>query len=143
MGTFILKRKLYTVYDETDALKRMKDSDILAQQQKQAPGYGDVARTTLTGVVAGGAALGGAGAIKNTLGGGGFSGMAKGFKSGGKMGAVLGGVGAAAYALHNRNKQLEDNSFYNRRLDYAQKQARRRERIDWKNNMTQRDGYSY
>ena len=39
----IIKRKLFTKYDDTDNLKRMKDSDILAEKPKQAPGYGSVA----------------------------------------------------------------------------------------------------
>ena len=38
MGKFILKRKMFvsatTRYDDTDNLKRMKDSDILAEQEK-------------------------------------------------------------------------------------------------------------
>ena len=50
----IIKRKLFTKYDDTDNLKRMKDSDILAEKPKQAPGYGSVA-----GAALGGAALGG------------------------------------------------------------------------------------
>lgn len=143
MGTFILKRKTYSVYDETDSLKRMKDSDILAQQKKQAPGFGNVAQSAAGGAVAGAAALGVGKAISNTMNGGGFKGAWNGFKSGGKMGAVLGGIGAGMYALHKRNQQVENNSFYNNRLEYAQKQAKRREKIDWRNNMTQRDGYSY
>lgn len=143
MGTFILKRKTYTVYDETDSLKRMKDSDILAQQKKEAPGFGNVAQTAATGAVAGAGALGVAGTIKNAVNGGGFKGAWKGFKGGAGTGAILGGLGAGAYAMYKRSKQVEDNSFYNKRLDFAQKQARRREKIDWKNNMTQRDGYSY
>ena len=49
----IIKRKLFTKYDDTDNLKRMKDSDILAEKPKQAPGYGSVA-----GAALGGAALG-------------------------------------------------------------------------------------
>ena len=42
-----------------------------------------------------------------------------------------------------RSKEQADNEFYNRRLEYAQRQAKRREKADWKSNMTQRDGYSY
>ena len=143
MGTFILKRKTYSVYDETDSLKRMRDSDILAQQKKQNPGFGQAAQTAATGAVVGAAGLGVAKGISNAFNGGGFKGAWNGIKSGGKMGAVLGGIGAGMYALHQRNKQVENNSFYNNRLEYAQKQAKRREKIDWRNNMTQRDGYSY
>lgn len=31
----IIKRKLFTKYDDTDNLKRMKDSDILAENQNR------------------------------------------------------------------------------------------------------------
>jgi hypothetical protein len=37
----------------------------------------------------------------------------------------------------------EDVDFYNKRLREAQKQAKRREAVDWKNNMTNREGYTY
>ena len=30
-----LKRRMYTQWDETDNLKRMKDSDILAEEKKK------------------------------------------------------------------------------------------------------------
>ena len=106
MGRFILKRKLYTVYDETDSLKRMKDSDILAQQKKEAPGLGNVAQSAITGAVAGAGALGVAGTIKNTVNGGGFKGAWKGFKGGAGTGAILGGLGAGAYAMYKRSKQV-------------------------------------
>ena len=41
------------------------------------------------------------------------------------------------------NKKRKDRTFYNDRLEYAQRQARRREKKDWKENMTQREGYTY
>ena len=137
----IIKRKLFTKYDDTDNLKRMKDSDILAEKPKQAPGYGSVA----------GAALGGAAlwwnklvlllelSGKNKAGRSLLGRMGK----GGKTGLVVGGLLAGGMALRNRNKQAENNEWYNKRLNYAQRQARRREKQDWKTNMTQRDGYSY
>lgn len=133
-------RKLYTKYDDTDNLKRMKDSDILAEKKKQAPGYGSVA----TGAI-GGAALGGAvglvgGAFTKRKPGTTFLGR---MGKAGKTGAILGGLVAGGMALRNRNKQAEENEWYNKRLAYAQRQARRREKLDWKTNMTQRDGYSY
>lgn len=136
----IIKRKLFTKYDDTDNLKRMKDSDILAEKPKQAPGYGSV-----VGAALGGAALGGtvgsvAGAFgKNKAGRSLLGRMGK----GGKTGLVVGGLLAGGMALRNRNKQAENNEWYNKRLNYAQRQARRREKQDWKTNMTQRDGYSY
>lgn len=136
----IIKRKLFTKYDDTDNLKRMKDSDILAEKPKQAPGYGSVAAGAL-----GGAALGG------TLGA--VSGMFAKRKAGqsmlgkmgsrGKTGLIVGGLLAGGMALRNRSKKAEENEWYNKRLNYAQRQAKRREKQDWKTNMTQRDGYSY
>ena len=54
-------------------------------------------------------------------------------------GALIG----AGIAYSKGRKQAEENEFYNKRLQYAQKQALRREKKDWKTNMTQRDGYSY
>ena len=35
MARYIMKRKSFTKWDETDNLKRMKDSDILAEQKKK------------------------------------------------------------------------------------------------------------
>lgn len=131
MNKYILKRKTFTKYDETDAIKRMKDSDILAEEEKKAPSFRPVLRDTALGI-AGGAALGGAlGARKNNL------------KGGAKTGAILGGLVMGAAGLRKRNHEEDDRDFYNDRLRYAKRHAKRRERIDWKSNMTQRDGYSY
>nr|DAV74148.1 MAG TPA: NADH dehydrogenase [Bacteriophage sp.] len=136
----IIKRKLFTKYDDTDNLKRMKDSDILAEKPKQAPGYGSVAGAALGGAALGGTVGSVAGAFgKNKAGRSLLGRMGK----GGKTGLVVGGLLAGGMALRNRNKQAENNEWYNKRLNYAQRQARRREKQDWKTNMTQRDGYSY
>lgn len=133
MGKFILKRKTFTKYDETDSLKRMKDSDILAEEKKKSPGYGGVLRDTALGV-AGGATLG---AITGTF-------RKKGtLKGDAKTGAILGGLVMGTAGLRKKHQDDEERDFYNRRLEYAQRHARRREKIDWKSNMTQRDGYSY
>lgn len=136
-----LKRKLYTKFDDTDRLKQMKDSDILAEKKRQAPGYGELATTTAGGVVAGAVAGGLIGGTRGLFNKGGS--MIKGAGRVGKIGAVLGGVAAGAMALKKRDKEAKDNQFYNRRLEYAQRQAKRREKIDWKQNMTQREGYTY
>lgn len=121
------------MYDETDNLKRMKDSDILAEEKKKAPSYRGVLRDTALGV-AGGAAIGGAlGAFRK-------SGTLKG---GAKTGAILGGLVMGAAGLKKRNKEEEERDFYNRRLEYAQRHARRRERMDWVANNTKREGYSF
>ena len=141
--TFKLKR--FTKYDETDNLKRMKDSDILAEKKKTAPGYGSVISNGLGSAIAGGAAGLGAGAITGLATGKGARLATAGTKAAryGKVGALIGGGLLAANALRKRNKEAADNQFYNNRLEYAQRQAQRRERKDWKANMTQRDGYSY
>lgn len=153
----IIKRKLFTKYDDADNLKRMKDSDILAEKPKSAPGFANTAGATLGGAAIGGTlgAIGGA-FKKNTIANGSNAasvGVAGGSKAapgffkrmykGGKKGMILGGLVAGGIALHNRNKQVEENEWYNNRLEYAQRQARRREKKDWKTNMSQRDGYSY
>ena len=145
MARYILKRKSFTKWDDTDNLKRMKDSDILAEEKKKQPGYGSV----MSGSV-GGAAVGGiTGAIA-----GGLSGLGLGKKGAiistagssasklGKLGAVGGALLMGGKALKDRNDQAQNNNFYNKRLAYAQRQAIRREKKDWKSNMTQRDGYS-
>lgn len=140
MGTIYLKRKLYTQWDETDNLKRMKDSDILAEQKKKGPGYGSVLSSTaggaLAGATVGAAALG----IKHGLN---KTGFVNGLKKGGKYGALVGGTIMAAGALRRKGKADRENKFYNNRLEYAQRQALRREHADWHSNMTQREGYSY
>ena len=144
MARYILKRKSFTKWDDTDNLKRMKDSDILAEQKKEAPGYGNVASKSVGGAITGAAALGTAGAASGLL--------KKGARlatvgSRLKTGATLGAIGGALYlggkALNKREAQSKETQFYNKRLKYAQKQAMRREKKDWKANMTQRDGYSY
>lgn len=144
MGTYRLKRKTFTKYDDTDNLKRMKDSDILAERHKKPTTTGTkIATTALGGALVGGAGLGvGLGAraaIKNRS----LSAGVRALKRGGKVGLIGGAAVGTALMLHQRGKEKSENEFYNRRLDYAQRQAMRREKADWKANMTQRDGYSY
>lgn len=135
----IFKRKVFTKYDDTDALKQMKDSDILAQEKKKAPGYGGVAAAAATGATVGAAT----GSIMNafrkkpgtTIGGR--------MMKGGKYGALAGGIAMGLMAANKREKEAKDASFYNKRLNFAQRQARRREKKDWNTNMTQRQGYTY
>lgn len=137
-----LKRKTYTVYDDTDNLKRMKDSDIIAEKPKSP----SITPGAVVGSAATGLATGfGTGALvgaftKNKVPGSSF--LSK-MKRGGMKGAVAGGLLAGGIALSNRNKQKKENQFYNDRLEYAKRQALRREKADWKQNMTQREGYSY
>ena len=139
MATYILKRKTYSVYDETDNLKRMKDSDILAEKKKEAPGMGDVAGKALGGAVLGGTVGGVAGLASGIGKGAAMKNMGK----YGKLGAIGGAALLGGLALKNRNENAKETNFYNKRLEYAQRQALRREKKDWKSNMTQRDGYSY
>lgn len=139
----ILRDKNFTLYDETDNLKRLKDSDILAEKKRPTHNLGQVATAGVTGAIAGG--LGGAvvGSVGKAIKGRTVNGMGKNFISGGKTGMLLGaGLAAGATYLKGR-KQVNENAAYNKRLKYAQSQALRRERKDWKTNMTQRDGYSY
>lgn len=146
MGTIYLKRKLYTQWDETDNLKRMKDSDILAEKKKKGPGYGSVISSSVGGALAGatvGATYlgikGGLSSKKGQV----MNGIGQGLKKGGKYGALVGGSLMALGALNRKNKADKENKFYNNRLEYAQRQAQRREHADWHSNMTQREGYSY
>ena len=144
MATYKLKRKVFTRYDETDALKRMKDSDILAEQKKSSPSLMGPATQAVSGAATGagvGALALGAKGLGNA--GSRWSSALKGVKKGGIAGAIIGGTIAGSMALSKRNKEANDTDFYNKRLDYAQRQARRREKADWNSNMTQREGYSY
>lgn len=121
------REKLYSQYDETDALKRIKDSDILAEKKKSnKEAYKKILMDTATGAGIGAIS----GVAKNlydvakhgkplNLGGS--------LKSGGKIGALVGG---AVGFLRNRNT-LKENGFYNDRLETAQRYAKRRERRDW------------
>lgn len=143
MAVYRLKRKSFTRWDETDNLKGMKDSDILAAKDKKLRDYGAIGRTA----VVGGAAGLGAGALLGTVAGAGkgswLKKRGKGLVKGSKHGLILGAAGGAAYALLKGRKTAEDNAFYNKRLKFAKQHALRRERKDWNTNMTMRDGYSY
>lgn len=138
---FILKRKTFTQYDETDRLKEMRDSDILAEKKKKAPGYGSVANAAAGGAIVGGTVGVVTGGAKGLFKKGGS--MMKTAGKYGKVGAIGAGLAAGYVALNKRNKAAKENQFYNDRLEYAQKQAARREKKDWKTNMTQREGYTY
>lgn len=141
---FTFKRKLYTRYDATDNLKRMKDSDILAEKPKDVNNFTGVARNAITGATAagvGGLALGAARGL--TVKGSRLASAGRLAGKYGKIGAIGGALVGAGLTVSKNRKQAEDNQFYNERLAYAKRQALRREKKDWKTNMTQRDGYSY
>lgn len=135
----IFRIKQFTQWDDTDRLKAMKDSDILAEKKRG----NSTARGMASGALTGAAVGLGAGVVTGALSGKGITGRAA---TAGRFGrnAAIGGavIGAAAGYLKNR-KEAKENRFYNQRLEYAQRQAIRREKKDWKTNMTQRDGYSY
>jgi hypothetical protein len=147
MGTFVLKRKTYTVYDDTDSLKRMKDADILAEKEKSVnylPVVTKAATGAGIGALSAGAVAGAHGLLRNK-GKWGFSlgRAAKAGKKGLLGGAIAGASIIGGLALHKKANEQEEASMYNKRLRYAQRQAKRREKADWKTNMTTRDGYSY
>lgn len=135
----IFRQKEYAMYDQTDRLKQMKDSDILAEQKRptSASDNTSLAKAALAGGTIAGI---GAGVMNGRV-----------FKTGaGIKGAIAGAGLAAGYNIYKnmtRSKEekqrYKDNEFYNRRLEYAQRQARRREAADWKNNMVNRTGYTY
>lgn len=141
MATYKLKRKLFTQWDDTDNLKRMKDSDILAEKKRRASAA-PIAKGTGFGAAVGGAIGGLSGALLG-LKGGGLKSAGKGLAVGSTAGAMAGGALGGAAGTFKTAKEANANRFYNRRLDYAQRQAIRREKKDWKSNMTQREGYSY
>lgn len=144
MGIYRLKRKSFTKYDDTDNLKRMKDSDILAEKKKTpaTTPYHTVAATLGGGLVGGALGAAGNAAFGRKVAKGGAK-FGKRFVKGGKVGILAGAAIGLSTMSARRNKEQADNEFYNRRLEYAQRQAKRREKADWKSNMTQRDGYSY
>jgi hypothetical protein len=122
-------------YDETDSLKKMKDSDILSQKKRS--------NSNLNAKVAGTAA--GVGGV--AYGAGRLAGALKGKPGVGKVLGVAGGITSALLAgsavKHSQRDQRKQNSFYNDRLEYAQRQAVRRENRDFRDNMTFREGYTY
>lgn len=140
----IVKRKNFSRFDATDNIKRMKDSDILAEKAKRETDYKGIASAGMGGAV-GGALLGSTIGTVRGLGqkGSRLTAAGKGFKAGAGKGALIGGALAAGVTYMKGRKQAEENRFYNERLRYAKSQALRREKKDWKTNMTQRDGYSY
>lgn len=144
----ILRNKQFTQWDETDRLKAMKDSDILAEKSRSTTSAGSMIRSGVAGAALGGLTAGGVGAAMALRGGtaaagGRLAAATAGARPAALAGAAVGaGIGATVSWLKNRKKNNE-NRFYNQRLAYAQRQALRRERKDWKTNMTQRDGYTY
>lgn len=128
------RQKIYTQWDQTDQLKQMKDADILAEKKRSntSMNLGTIKNTAM-------------GAGTGALVGGVIGGLKKGgtFRGGAKKGALLAGAATGIASMIGNREQKKENEFYNSRLEYAQRQALRREKKDWKNNMTGRDGYTY
>lgn len=131
----VFRIKNYTQWDETDNLKRSRDSDILAAQKKKTTDWGKVGKSSLVGA--------GIGAVANNAMGffnKGFRGLGMGRT---KWGAAIGGALGAGIGYASQGKQRSEANFYNNRLEYAQRQAKNREQRDWRNQMTRREDYSY
>ena len=62
----ILRTKNFTKWDDTDNLKRAKDSDILAEEEKKKPGIGKIVSAAGAGAIAG-AGAGAAGHIASKI----------------------------------------------------------------------------
>ena len=140
----ILRSKNFTKWDETDNLKRAKDSDILAEEEKKKPGVGRIVSAAGAGAITG-AGIGTVGhlaaRITKRLGKGETKRLAeklvkRGGKKNIKLAAELGAAALALGATNKRQKEVEEINHYNERLRYAKKQAQRREKKDWANNMT-------
>ena len=110
-----LKRRMYTQWDETDNLKRMRDSDILAEKQRQTTDYGAIARGAAAGTVAAGTAGAVFGAGKGVFNPGSVgaasrvSGLGKGISKYGKLGMAGGALIGAGIAYSKGRKQAEEN----------------------------------
>ena len=124
--------RLYTRWDTTDQYKGMKDSDLLAEKKKS--NLGTYVKSGKTGVI--GAGLG---AISGAIAGARRGGVIKGAKAGAAIGGALGVAGGLA----STHKEREDNRFANNRLSQMKYQAQRREKKDWRNQTTHREGYTY
>lgn len=124
------RERRMSAYDSTDALKNIKDSSILNKEKR-----GGLTNSKLAGIgAASGALLGYAGRPSSA---GKLSKLA-----GGTKGALIGaGIGIGAGILRDSNKERKENNFYNRRLKEAQREAKRREKMDWNEKIHGRMSY--
>lgn len=136
----VIRFKTFSKYDETDRLKKMKDSDILEENFKETPGVSlkEAARNVLTGALVGGTV----GKI-NELTGNKLNLSDTDWKNTLKKGAVAGGIYAIGKDLYRKSAEGDEVDFYNKRLRQAKKNAKRREKSDWINNTLNREGYTY
>ena len=136
----IIRYKTFSKYDETDRIKKMKDSDILAEEYRETPKVGlkEATRDLATGAIVG-SLIG----KVNELSGNRLGLSSTDWREAGKKGAILGGLYSIAKDLYRKHKYGEEVEFYNKRLRQAKKNARRREKSDWLNNTLNREGYTY
>lgn len=123
-----------TDYDRYNSLRNMNDADVLAEEKRKNPySFGKAVGTTALGTTAGAAI----GAATNLFRPG------KSVGRGAKSGAILGGLGSAAYAMIKRSNGRNKVDEYNSRLEDAKRMAMRRERLDWYRNQQGRTEYTY
>jgi len=131
----------FTKYDDSDEIKRLSDSDILAAKKKSnLSSYVKAARDLITSGAIG--AVSGT-ALTMIL----SKKLGISVKEAAKVGALVGSTSGAAIgtvrSLKKSEEERESNRRYNKRLDEAKYQADRREKKDWQNQLTGRDNYSY
>lgn len=136
----VIRYKTFSKYDSTDRIKKMKDSDILAEDYKKTPGVSvkEVSRDLISGAVIG--AL--AGKI-NELSGNKIKGLGTDWRESARKGILAAGAYDLAKDIYRKHRDGEKVEFYNKRLREAKKNAKRREESDWKNNTLNREGYTY
>lgn len=135
-----IRFKTFSKYDETDRLKRMKDSDILAEEYKKTPG---VSLKEVTRDLVSGAVLGGAVGKINEMTGNKLGLSDTDWRSTAKHGAIAAGVYDVLKDTYRKHKDGDEVDYYNKRLRKAKKNAKRREKSDWINNTLNREGYTY
>ena len=136
----IIRFKTFSKYDETDRIKRMKDSDILAEDYKKTPGVStkEVSRDLLAGAI-----LGAVVGKVNKLSGNKLNLSSTDWRDSAKKGILAAGAYDVLKDMYRKHKDGDKVEFYNKRLKQAKKNAKRREESDWLNNTLNREGYTY
>ena len=137
---FASYEKGVTKYDRSDNFKRMNDADILAEKKRSNAGsYIKSAKAGGLGAIIGSGVGAAAGALASRRN---LRNLKKNVAGGALVGGALGSTLAGGGTLAATHGEREQNRFVNKRLKYAQNQARRREGRDWISN-NHREGYSY
>lgn len=136
----IIRYKTFSKYDSTDRIKKMKDSDILAEEYKKTPG---VTAKEVTKDLVSGAVLGALLGKANEISGNKIKGLGTDWRKTARKGILAAGAYDLAKDLYRKHRDGEKVEFYNKRLRQAKKNAKRREESDWLNNTLNRDGYTY